>query len=229
MRTPRELAWVKLGEAIVNSRATLLFVRHAAVSCSREGQPLLCGAYDAPLSEQGRCQVELLRRRLIAEGPLDALYVSPRERALRTADAAPPALRRSARILKSLAEIDCGTADGLPIEYVRRHYPEAWRQNEAQTDENFAWPNGESYRRFRKRVLRVVDAIAGLHAGQRVLIVTHAGVINQVLGSIAGQSAARWVSPRPRNTSLTSVLWGKQIRSVTRYNDCSHLEVEALA
>ena len=213
----------------MDSPANLLFVRHAAVSCSREGHLLLCGAYDAPLSEEGRCQVELLRRRLVAEGPLDGLYVSQRERALRTADAAPPALRRSARTLKSLVEIDCGTVDGLPIEEVRRRYPNAWRQNEAQTDENFTWPNGESYRRFRRRVLRVVDAIAGLHPGQRVLIVTHAGVINQVLGSIAGQSAARWESPRPRNTSLTSVLWGKHIRSVTRYDDCSHLEVDALA
>jgi broad specificity phosphatase PhoE len=213
---------------MAHGSATLLFVRHAAASGSREGRPFLCGAYDAPLSEEGRCQVDLLRRRLSAEGPFDALYVSPLLRALHTAAAAPAALRRSARILKSLAEIDCGIADGLPIEEVRRQYPDVWRRNQAQTDENFAWPQGESYRRFRKRVLRAVDAIAGLHAGQRVLIVTHAGVINQVLGSIAGQSAARWESPRPRNTSVTSVLWGKHIRSVTRYDDCSHLDVEAL-
>lgn len=205
-----------------------MFVRHAAVSCSREGQPFLCGASDVTLSEEGCRQVALLRRRLLVEGPFDALYVSPLERALRTAEAAPVALRQSARILKSLAEIDCGIVDGISIEEVRRHYPEAWQQNEAQADENFAWPHGESYRGFRKRVLRVVNAIARLHAGQSVLIVTHAGVINQVLGSIAGQTAARWESPRPRNTSVTCVLWGRRIRRVTRYDDCSHLDVEAL-
>jgi broad specificity phosphatase PhoE len=82
---------------------------------------------------------------------------------------------------------------------------------------------------FRKRVLRAVTAIAHLHIGQRVLVVTHAGVINQILGSIIGQSPALWKSPRPRNTSITRVVWSKSSRSIVCFDDCSHLETRAIA
>lgn len=208
----------------MDSRATLLFVRHAAVECRRDEGTLLCGSYDVPLSEEGRRQVDLLRRRLADEHDLAAMYVSPRKRALDTAEAAPEHLRGCARILESLAEIDCGTVDGFPIDDVRRQYPELWLENEAQTNEDFSWPGGETYRRFRRRVMRAVEAIACRHMRQRVLVVTHAGVINQVLGTITGQSAAKWESPRPRNTSITRVIWGNYGGSIACFDDCSHLD-----
>ena len=204
--------------------ATLLFVRHAAADCSRNGSMLLCGSHNVPLSQEGHGQVALLRRRLIDEAHLDAICVSPLRRALETAEAAPDHLHDSVRILRSLAEIHCGDVDGLPISEVQQRYPEVWVQNAAQTDEDFCWPGGETYRRFRRRVLRVVKAIAQMHMGQRVLIVTHAGVINQVVGSITGQSAAQWEFPRPRHTSVTRVLWGTHGGSVACFDDCSHLE-----
>ena len=72
----------------------------------------------------------------------------------------------------------------MPISEVQQRYPKLWEENEAQQNENFSWPDGETYRRFRRRVLRVVNAIARRHEGQRVLVVTHAGVINQVLGTL---------------------------------------------
>jgi broad specificity phosphatase PhoE len=207
----------------MDSRTTLLFVRHAEVECRQDERTLLCGSYDVPLSEEGRRQVDLLRRRLVVERTLDAVYVSPLKRALETAEAAPEHLRPSVRILKSLAEIDCGTVDGFPIDHVRQQYPDLWLENDAQTNEDFSWPGGETYRRFRTRVMRAVKAISCMHTGQRVLVVTHAGVINQVLGSIIGQSAAKWESPRPRNTSVTRVIWGNDHRSIAYFDDCSHL------
>jgi broad specificity phosphatase PhoE len=171
----------------------------------------------------------LLRRRLLAEGQLDGLYVSSLKRAIETARAAPEHLLGRARILKSLSEIDCGIVDGLPIVDVRQHYPEFWLENEAQVSQDFSWPGGETYRTFRRRVLRVVNAIARIHAGKRVLVVTHAGVINQVLGSITGQSAARWESPRPRHASITRVTWGAGGGFVSCFDDCTHLETGVLA
>jgi broad specificity phosphatase PhoE len=209
--------------------AALLFVRHADVECRRNGRKLLCGRYDAALSQEGHRQVELLRRRLILERPLDAVYVSPLSRALDTAQAVPEHIRASIRILKSLAEIDCGTVDGFPIDDVRQHYPELWRENEAQNNEGFSWPGGETYANFRRRVVRAVKAIARLHMGQRVLVITHAGVINQVMGSIIGQSAAKWESPRPRNTSITRVIWGNYGGSIACFDDCSHLDTSHIA
>lgn len=212
----------------MNSPATLLLVRHAAADCVVEGRGLLCGSYDAPLSAEGRRQVALLRERLYGELAVDAAYASPLRRALETSAAAPEPLRRSTRIVRSLAEIHCGAVDGRCIDDVRQRYPELWLENEAQVNEDFAWPGGESYRAFRKRVLDAVNAIAHAHMGQRVLVFTHAGVVNQVLGSLQGQSAARWEFPRPRNASLTKVIWAKGEGAVICFDDCDHLHTDLL-
>src|SRR4051794_14130778 len=70
----------------------LLLIRHASSDCTLNGQALLCGSYDAPLSSAGRAEIERLSARLASE-PATALYSSPLRRAIATADAVPPALR----------------------------------------------------------------------------------------------------------------------------------------
>jgi broad specificity phosphatase PhoE len=166
--------------------------------------------------------VELLRERL-AELRFAALYSSPLRRALDTALAAPANLISSLRVLKSLAEIHCGAVEGLPIENIQRSLPDEWRRNQGQTDEFFSWPGGETYARFRRRVLRVVQRIAILHPGEDVVIVTHAGVVNQILGTLAGQSAARWENFRPGNTAITRVDWKCDSGKVICFDDRAHL------
>jgi broad specificity phosphatase PhoE len=203
--------------------ATLIFLRHAAIECSSNGKSLLCGSFDAPLSAAGQLQVERVRRRLQTEPPIDRLYSSPLRRSLATAEAAPDSLLHSLCLLKALAEIDCGAVEGMPLDDVQQRYPEYWRRNEAQEDEMFCWPGGETYGEFRTRVRRAITSIAQLHLGRRVLIVTHAGVINQVLGTISGQSAACWKNFRPGYASLTQVAWENGHGSIERFDDCSHL------
>ena len=180
----------------------------------------MCGRYDVPLSPRGQAQLDGLRERIAGEAPFAAVYCSTLRRAIGTAAAVPVP---RPRLLRSLAEIDCGLLDGTPIEVVKREYAQIWAQNQAENDENFRWPGGESYTRFRRRVLRVVSGIAQAHAGQRVLIVTHAGVINQVLGTIAGQSPARWSNFRPHNASITRVMWDGSSGEVEVFDDYAHI------
>jgi broad specificity phosphatase PhoE len=203
--------------------ARLVLVRHAEIDCSSNGAALLCGSHDARLNSTGQAQVELLRQRLLREREFAALYSSPLRRALDTARAAPEFLLRRLRLVGSLAEIHCGSVEGMSLEQIRRMFAEEWRRNEVQQDETFSWPGGETYRFFRKRILRAIRTIARMHPGDRVLIVTHAGVVNQVLGSLAGQSAARWDNFRPGNTALTEVLWSGNAGQVCRFDDRSHL------
>jgi broad specificity phosphatase PhoE len=127
------------------------------------------------------------------------------------------------RRLPSLAEIDCGELEGLPLADIRERYPDLWLRNEAQEDETFCWPGGETYARFRIRVMTAVRRIAALHEGERVLVVTHAGVVSQILGSIAGQNPARWENFRPGYGSVTEVLWCGNSGHVARFDDCGHL------
>lgn len=203
--------------------ARLILVRHAHIDCGRNGLPLLCGSHDAPLSARGEQEVERLRRRLAAMHAA-ALYSSPLARAVHTAAAAPGPLVRRMRLLQSVAEIHCGIVEGMPIADVKQQFPDAWRSNESQVDEDFCWPGGESYRRFRRRVLRAMRGIARMHPGESVLVVTHAGVVNQVLGALHGQCAARWENFRPGNASITELTWSGDSGRVVCFDDRSHLQ-----
>jgi hypothetical protein len=51
--------------------------------------------------------------------------------------------------------------------------------------------------------------------------------VNQVLGSIAGQSAARWENYRPHNTGLTIVEWSDGGGRVICFDDRDHLRSAA--
>ena len=201
-----------------------MFIRHGHVSDNDQGRGArLNGWLDVPLSALGSAQTERLRRHLAAGAPVDALYASPLRRARQTAAALSTTLGIRPRLLDSLREISCGRLDGLPLEEVQRRLPELWRRNLAQVDDDFRWPGGESYRAFRARVLRAVGRIAARHPGRRVVVVTHAGVISQVLGALHGIGPSRWTAFVAGNASITEVRWHDGAGTVLRFDDRDHL------
>ena len=208
-----------------STRATsLVFIRHAqAADRDAEGQLLLCGQVDLPLTRRGRLQAEQLRQAIAGLRSVDALYTSTLRRAVETSRPLAQQLALKPKRWPSLREISCGVLDGMPVTDVKRTYPELWDANLAQADGDFRWPGGESYDGFRKRVLRAVQQIARTHAGGRVLIVTHAGVISQVLGALTGEPAARWEVFRPAPATLTEVRWEGRTGTLVRFNDQYHL------
>jgi alpha-ribazole phosphatase/probable phosphoglycerate mutase len=110
----------------------------------------------------------------------------------------------------------------MPLEEVRRKYPGLWASNLRQSDEHFRWPGGESYHEFRERCLRAVAGLAARHRG-RIGVVTHAGVISQTLGALAGRSPAQWGPFRPGHTGITEIEWTTSGARVLRYDDRAHL------
>ena len=184
---------------------TFLLLRHAHTEANEHGaSPRMAGWFDISLSGRGEAQVARLARAPF-EGIAPVIYSSTLPRALRTAAAA--ADDQCVVPLRSLREISCGDVDGWLIDDVVARFPELWQRNLAQDDPDFRWPGGESYRRLRERVLKALRGIAGRHRGERVLVVTHAGAISQVIGHIEGLSPARWDVNRPPNCSITTVEW----------------------
>jgi broad specificity phosphatase PhoE len=104
-------------------------------------------------------------------------------------------------------EIDCGEFEGMPIEQRQRDFPDLWIRNKVQAEDTFAWPGGESYAQFRARVLAGLAAVANTCRSGRVVVVTHAGVISQVVGTVKGRPACVWEPDRPRPLTATEVLW----------------------
>ena len=153
----------------------LRFVRHAATDMAGA----FCGQADPPLNTLGHQQVAALLHRL-QPGAHDAVYTSDLQRAHTTAAAlasafAIPCIKRPA-----LREIRFGLWEGLTwneIEAQDRDYAVRWLKEFPY----LGTPGGESFADFETRVREEVDYL--LHQGdhQRILVVTHAGVLRSVL------------------------------------------------
>jgi alpha-ribazole phosphatase/probable phosphoglycerate mutase len=127
------------------------------------------------------------------------------------------------RSVEDLREVGCGEVDGWSIPQVQERYPDFWKVNLRQDDPDFRWPGGESYREFRGRALAAIRHIAASHPGERVAVVTHAGVICTVIGWLHGTGPAEWEKFRPGNCSVTEVDWAGDCGTVLRFDDRSHL------
>lgn len=200
------------------SSTDLVLIRHAqAAMTGGDPEPVMCGWLDLPLTAIGEQQALALEHRVAAH----VVYSSPLRRARDTA-------RHCAEgaeicLEAGLREIGCGRLEGMPLRTVARDYPEDWARNAAQTDDDFRWPGGESYAELRDRVLSAIAAIAARHPGARVAIVTHAGVITQLLGHIADERPARWSAYQVGNASLTEVAWGDGHGRVRAFDVRDHL------
>lgn len=194
----------------------LVLIRHAATDPGGR----LCGSFDVPLSSVGRGQLDALLTRPRRSAVPDALVTSTLSRALDVA----AVLERAWNLRRSEAdwarEIHCGEVEGVPLGQLQRELPELWARNEGQADDAFAWPGGETYAQFRRRVIEGLTATVATYVGGRVAVVTHAGVISQVLGVIRRRPSSVWSVERPAPLTATEVIWNNGGPSaVVSFND----------
>jgi uncharacterized phosphatase len=161
----------------------LVLVRHGETEWNRLGR--VQGRTDIPLNETGREQARATAERLAGER-FDAVVSSPLSRAAETAQI---------------------IADGLgigPVELVddlvERNYGEAEGMTGKDIDARFGGvlEAQESRQETIERAKPALLAIAARHPGQRVLVVSHGGVIGSLI-----RDATRWAWPR-RGEQITN-------------------------
>ena len=192
----------------------LLLVRHA-LPLRRE---MMVGPADPELSPDGRAQAEHLATYLSSEH-LDAIYASPLRRAYQTAEAVAAPHAAIVQICDGVAEFDRLSGHYIPTEELRATNDpryQAMINGEWDTDE-------ETSAEFGARVVIVIEGLIDNHAGQRVAVVCHGGVINAYLCHVLGLSHLRGFF-YPNYTSINRVAAARGgIRSVVTINETSHL------
>jgi phosphoserine phosphatase len=165
---------------------TLLLVRHGEVPGI--SPPRFRGRLELELTERGHKQAHRTAERVRAGWPeIAAIYCSPRQRAVVTAEAvaAPHGLRPQP--WPELEDIDYGTWQGLSHDEAAQRWPKQWALwNTAP--ENVTFPQGESLADVSARAWRglhnVLDAAEG--QGGAVIIVAHDSVNRLLLMQLLG-------------------------------------------
>jgi broad specificity phosphatase PhoE len=188
---------------------------------------VLSGRTDVPLSPRGWVELQQLELHFRGSPPFETIYSSPLRRAAETAMVLEKAGLGPIQMCPGLQEIDCGMLDGMPLDVVKRSYPELWKTNQQQLDGEFRWPGGESYREFRCRCLTALRTLTRKHPRGRIAVVTHAGVISQLIGFLTDTSPAQWERYRTDNAALTELDWERGHGRVVRFNDRRYLQPAA--
>ncbi|MEM7413231.1 MAG: histidine phosphatase family protein [Myxococcota bacterium] len=156
----------------------LLLVRHGLPERveNEDGRPA-----DPPLSTEGHDQAARVGRWLESEAP-GALYASPLRRAQETAAPLAGTLGLDVGIEAGIVELDHQSDYYIPLETLKAEDYERW-QALIQRGELYA---GVDMERFRRDVVDCIEALIAKHAGQRIAIFCHGGVINAWAGHVLG-------------------------------------------
>ncbi len=175
------------------------------------------GTADPHLADLGIQQAAALGEYLASE-VIDAIWTSPINRAIETAQPLANRLGLVPRVHNDLAEWDRNSDEYIPVEELKAKNDPRWQA--MQTGE---WTGGNDPRKFQAEVVEAIDNIIGVHGGQRVVVVCHAGVLGTYLSHILG-------IPRPggffhpKYTSIHRVVASSRgHRTVQSLNETTHL------
>lgn len=154
---------------------TFLLIRHA--SCAGLGQTLWGRAQGVCLNETGRMEAQRLADRLRGI-TLQAIYSSPLERALETAETIARSMKLEVSKNSAFDEVDFGDWTGKSFDTLASD--ERWRRfNSVRSTTRI--PGGESFLEVQARVIAELEKLSA-QANERVAIVSHADVIKAALG-----------------------------------------------
>jgi len=158
----------------------LVLVRHAV---TEQTGPVLSGRTPGiDLSEDGRRQAKVLAERL-ADANLAAVYASPIERTLQTAEfvAAPHGLE--VRSLDGVLEADYGEWTGGKLAELAK--TEVWTTVQ-RAPSRARFPGGEGLAAMQARVVAALDELILAHPGEAVVVVSHADPIKAAVAHYTG-------------------------------------------
>lgn len=139
------------------------------------------GRSDQPLNAAGRAEAAYWQHELAAI-PFQGLFCSDLWRSVETAGIIARGIGTPVQRLPELREIDLGSWDGMPMDEIRRRYPEEYAQRGADLA-GHAPPEGESFNDLARRVLPLFHELV-LGSSGTILIVGHAGVNRVILSHL---------------------------------------------
>ncbi|HSQ70852.1 MAG TPA: histidine phosphatase family protein, partial [Rubrivivax sp.] len=197
----------------------LLFIRHGETDWNR--QQRFQGQIDVPLNPTGQAQAVRVAGRLAADRH-DALFSSDLQRARETAAPLAAAWHLAPVALSGFREQNFGVLEGLDVPTIQARHPDLW-QRWLEHRADYALPGGESLSQFHTRVMAALRALTAAHAGARLAVVTHGGVLDMLWRSAHGLPLDGLRACEIPNTGLNRLRWVNGMLNVESWADAAHL------
>ena len=187
---------------------TVCLVRHGETDWNAQGK--IQGTADIPLNKAGARQAAQCGAYL-SDSNWDLIITSPLKRARRTAEIINETLALPLIEMEEFAEKHFGDAEGLTYEERALTFPDRY------------YPNQEDNELFAERLATGLKIINDRYKEQRVLLVSHGGVINAILGELSDGEIGSGKT-RLLNACLSHIHFDQANWIIQNYNQVDHLE-----
>ena len=197
----------------------IILIRHGETEWN--SQQRMQGHSNSDLSSVGQAQIQALGQ-WMKNVPFDHIYSSDSLRAKQTAEAITHFSGHELQFDQRLREKNLGVFEGLTSEEARERHPEVFRLFKT-AGSKYVIDEGESTQQLQDRALEIVDEIRIKHPEERVLLVTHGGLIRVVMKHSLGLSLETPTRFLIRNTGVFRLVWEDKWL-VSQMGGVSHLE-----
>lgn len=199
-----------------------ILVRHGQTEWNRNER--FRGRADIPLNETGVAQAQKVAARL-AEEKIDAVYSSPLQRAIKTAQPTAETHHLAVEPLEGLNDLDVGALEGLTVEEAKQSFPEAV-EKWLTAPGHVKFPKGESLKTVRARVDKMLIDLIAKHPDQTIVLVSHKVTSGVILCHVIGLDLDSFWNIYLDNASISRF----ETRSgggyvVTLVDETSHLRI----
>ena len=170
------------------------------------------------LNEYGRQQVEALGKRL-ANVKLDAIYASPLERTMETAQAIAEHHQLEIQPQPDFLEVDYGDWTGEEIKKLAK--TKSWPVIQFYPS-GASFPGGESMYGMQARFVQEINRLAAVHSGQTIALVGHADLIKAAVAHYLGVHFDLFQRIMISTASITTINFTPLGPRIVAINDTHH-------
>lgn len=172
------------------------------------------------LNEEGQRQAAALAARLTLL-PIDAIYASPLDRTIETAQPIAASRGLPLRVMEGLGEVKYGEWQGAELKELYKH--ELWPGVQFYPS-GTRFPGGETLGEAQARIVATLDALRALHPQEIIAVVSHADMIRLAVAYYIGIHIDLFQRLEISPCSLTAIAFTRMGPRLLAYNDLGGLE-----
>ncbi|MEC9012838.1 MAG: histidine phosphatase family protein [SAR324 cluster bacterium] len=197
----------------------IILIRHGETEWN--SQKRMQGHSNSDLSEVGMGQIQALGE-LMKNVSFDHIYSSDSLRTRQTAEAITQYSGHTLQFDQRIREKNLGVFEGLTSTEAKERHPEIYRLFKT-AGANYVIDEGESTQQLLERALEFIEEIRLRHSQERVVMVTHGGVVRVLMKHALGLSIDAPTRFIIKNTGIFGLIWNENWL-VTQMGVVSHLE-----